>query len=43
VRDADSGIRPGVPVQVVIPLHKRTAFQYLFDPLTQSLWSSFRR
>jgi HlyD family secretion protein len=43
VRDADSGIRPGVPVQVVIPLHKRTAFQYLFEPLTQSLWSSFRR
>jgi HlyD family secretion protein len=43
VRDADSGIRPGVPVQVVIPLHKRTAFQYLFEPLTQSLWSSFRK
>ena len=43
VRDADSGIRPGVPVQVVIPLRKRTAFQYLFEPLSQSLWSSFRR
>lgn len=43
VRDADSGIRPGVPVQVVIPLRKRTAFQYLFEPLSQALWSSFRR
>ena len=37
------GMRPGVPAQVVIPLRKRTALQYLFEPLTQSLWASFRQ
>jgi HlyD family secretion protein len=40
---ADSAIRPGVPVQVTIPLQKRTAFEYLFSPLTQALWTSFRQ
>ena len=43
LRGADSAIRPGVPVQVTIPLHKRTAFEYLFEPLSQSLWTSFRQ
>lgn len=43
VRDADSAIRPGVPVQVMIPLRKRNAFQYLFEPLSQALWKSFRQ
>jgi HlyD family secretion protein len=43
IPDADSGMRPGVPAQVVIPLRKRTALQYLFEPLTQSLWASFRQ
>ncbi len=42
LRGADSEIRPGVPVQVTVPLHKRTAFEYLFEPLTQALWTSFR-
>ena len=42
-RGADSAIRPGVPVQVTIPLHKRTAFDYLFEPLSQALWTSFRQ
>ena len=43
VRGADSAIRPGVPVAVTIPLQKRTAFEYLFEPLTQALWTSFRQ
>jgi HlyD family secretion protein len=43
VQGADSGIRPGVPVEVVIPLRKRNAFDYLFEPLSQSLWKSFRQ
>jgi HlyD family secretion protein len=43
IPDADSGMRPGVPAQVVIPLRKRTALEYLFEPLTQSLWASFRQ
>jgi len=36
-------IRPGLPVQVMIPLRPRTAFEYLFEPLTQSLWQAFRQ
>lgn len=31
-------IRPGVPVQVVILLRKRTALDYLIEPLTSNLW-----
>jgi HlyD family secretion protein len=35
-----SGIRPGLPVQVMISLRKRTALEYLLEPLTQSMWTS---
>lgn len=42
VRGVDTGMRPGLPVEVVIPLRKRTALQYFLEPLTQSLWRSFR-
>ena len=31
-------IRPGMPVEVVVLLKKRTALQYLLEPLTHSLW-----
>lgn len=31
-------IRPGMPVEVVVLLRKRTALQYLMEPLTRSLW-----
>lgn len=31
-------IRPGMPVEVVVLLKKRTALQYLIEPLTHSLW-----
>jgi HlyD family secretion protein len=33
-------IRPGTPVEVVILLRKRTALQYLIEPLARSLWRS---
>ena len=35
-------IRPGLPVEVLIPLRKRTLLQYLLEPLHQALWRSFR-
>lgn len=35
-------LQPGLPAQVVIPTRKRTALQYLLEPLNQSIWSSFR-
>ncbi|CAN5331362.1 HlyD family type I secretion periplasmic adaptor subunit [soil metagenome] len=35
-----SHIRLGMPVEVVVILKKRTALQYLVDPLIQSLWRS---
>ncbi|HEX8471844.1 MAG TPA: HlyD family type I secretion periplasmic adaptor subunit [Brevundimonas sp.] len=31
-------IRPGMPVEVVVLLRKRTALQYLVEPLVRSLW-----
>ena len=45
LRLADSDqfqLKPGLPAQVLIPLRKRTALQYLLQPLTDSLWRSFR-
>jgi HlyD family secretion protein len=38
---ADNALRPGMPVDVVVPLRKRTALQYWLEPLTQTLWRSF--
>ncbi|WP_262423283.1 hypothetical protein [Brevundimonas denitrificans] len=37
---AARGIRPGMPVEVVILLRKRTALSYLVEPLTRNLWRS---
>jgi HlyD family secretion protein len=31
---------PGAPVEVIIPLRRRTALQYWLEPLTQSFWGS---
>lgn len=42
VRGAQMGLKPGLPAEVVIPLKKRTALQYLFEPLEQRFWRSFR-
>lgn len=33
-------IKPGLPVQVLVPLKKRTLLQYLIEPLNQVLWRS---
>jgi HlyD family secretion protein len=41
-RGADFALRPGMPVEILVTLRKRTALQYLFDPLTEALWRSFR-
>ncbi len=35
-------IRPGLPVDVVLNVRKRTALQYLLEPLTRSFWRSLR-
>jgi len=35
-------LTPGLPVEVIIPLRRRTALQYLLEPLEQSIWRSFR-
>jgi membrane fusion protein, type I secretion system len=35
-------LRAGLPAQVVIPTRKRTALQYLLEPLNQTLWRSLR-
>ncbi len=39
---AELSLSPGLPVEVVIPLRKRTALQYLLEPLGQTVWRSFR-
>jgi HlyD family secretion protein len=33
-------LRPGLPVDAVLTVRKRTALQYLMEPLTDSLWRS---
>lgn len=35
-------LKPGLPAQVLIPLRKRTALQYLIQPLSEAVWRSFR-
>lgn len=42
VRGSATGITPGLPVQVLIPLEKRTALAYLFEPLLQTFWKAGR-
>lgn len=41
IRGNDTGIHPGVPVQVTVKLRRRTALQYMLDPLTESMSRSF--
>jgi len=41
VKDSNA-LKPGLPVEVVVPLRKRTVLQYLLEPLNQSLWKTFR-
>jgi HlyD family secretion protein len=42
LKGAGAGIKAGLPVQVLIPLRKRTMLQYLVEPLNQALWRSGR-
>ena len=35
-------LRPGLPVEVVLAVRKRTALQYLLEPLGAHFWRSFR-
>lgn len=35
-------LRPGLPVEVVLAIRKRTALQYMLEPLTAQFWRSFR-
>lgn len=41
-RSPNMQLRPGLPAEVIVPTRKRTALQYLLEPLNQSLWRSFR-
>lgn len=34
----DTGLRAGLPAEVMIPLRKRSALSYLVEPLSQTLW-----
>ncbi|MFZ2029244.1 MAG: HlyD family efflux transporter periplasmic adaptor subunit [Vitreimonas sp.] len=43
--DPSSGerhLRAGLPAQIVVPTRKRTALQFLLEPLNQALWHSMR-
>ena len=40
--DSTIRLRPGLPAEIVVPTRKRTALQYLIEPLNQSLWRGFR-
>ena len=38
IRGAQSGLQAGLPVEVLIPLRKRSALAYLVEPLFQTFW-----
>lgn len=38
----DTGLRPGLPAEIVVPLRKRSALDYLLEPLTQTMWRTGR-
>ncbi|MGR4865429.1 HlyD family type I secretion periplasmic adaptor subunit [Caulobacter sp. LARHSG274] len=38
VRGAQTGLQAGLPVEVLVPLRKRSALAYLLEPLTQTFW-----
>lgn len=42
VRGENTGLQAGLPVEVMVPLKKRTALAYLLEPLTQTLWRAGR-
>lgn len=42
VRGGNFDLRPGMPVEVLVPLRKRTAIQYAFEPFWGAIWRAFR-
>lgn len=42
IRGGNFELRAGAPVAVLVPLKKRTALQYAFEPLTDTMWKAFR-
>ncbi|MDB5470720.1 MAG: secretion protein HylD [Caulobacter sp.] len=42
IRGPRTGIGPGLPVEVIVPLRKRSALQYLTEPLFQTFWKTGR-
>ncbi|MNX55413.1 Type I secretion system membrane fusion protein PrsE [compost metagenome] len=38
----DTGLRAGLPAEVLVPLRSRSALSYLLEPLTQTLWRAGR-
>lgn len=40
--EASRRLRAGLPAQVIVPTRKRTALQYLLEPLNQAVWRSLR-
>ena len=42
IRGRNFEFRAGAPVAVLVPLKKRTALQYAFEPLSDTMWASFR-
>ena len=42
VRGRAFSLHAGMPVQVLVPLKKRTALDYMLEPLVGGFWSSFR-
>lgn len=42
IKGIEKSVRVGLPVEVLVPLRKRTAFQYMTEPLTRVFWRSFR-
>lgn len=42
VRGERTGLQAGLPVEVLVPLRKRSALDYLMEPLFQTFWRSGR-
>ncbi len=42
VRGQAFALRAGMPVEILIPLRKRTALEYAFEPMIGAFWASFR-
>jgi HlyD family secretion protein len=40
LRPTGAGLKPGLPVAVIVPLRKRSLLDYLIEPLDQAIWRS---